>query len=323
MKDYGRFFKGNLKIPFKSTLPTHMGSVDERKLIFVEDEEKLYLGKSDQWVYFSGKDNPKNINYDITVTVGSGGDFSTINQALEYLSHYYPLYVKSGFTAEVKLLTGFVMAEQVLIYGVDLGWIDIISEDSSVTINRSALTITDAAYYPAFSAFKYGKLPNIRTLFNMDSSGDSSGRVGIYLHEGGQCNITNGGVKNTPTAGCLIYRGGFAIMYEADFSYSYYGVKLLRGGYLESQHLNVSHCTDYGLLAQFGCNVDAQETNAQHCNFGVSSQSGSVMNVGSSDARECTTYGFHVGGASILMTSGVKGTLSQTIRTITVAGIII
>ena len=54
MKDYGRFFKGYLKIPFKSTLPTHMGSVDERKLIFVEDEEKLYLGKSDQWVYFSG-----------------------------------------------------------------------------------------------------------------------------------------------------------------------------------------------------------------------------------------------------------------------------
>jgi len=47
------------------------------------------------------------------------------------------------------------------------------------------------------------------------------------------------------------------------------------------------------------------------------------MNVGSSDARECTTYGFHVGGASILMTTGVTGTLCQTIRAITVAGIII
>lgn len=215
------------------------------------------------------------------------------------------------------------MAEQVLIYGVDLGWINITSEDSSVTINRSALTITDAAYYPAFSAFKYGKLPNIRTLFNMDSSGDSSGRVGIYLHEGGKCNIVNGGVKNTPTAGCLIYRGGHAMMNNADFSYNPYGVKLYRGGYLESQGLNVSHCTECGLIAQFGCHVNAQETNAKYCDFGVTSQSGSVMNVGSSDARECTTYGFHVGGASILMTTNVKGNLSQTIRSITVAGIII
>ena len=46
---------------------------------------------------------------DITVTVGAGGDYPTINAALEDLSaKYYPAYIAGGFTATVQLLSGFV-----------------------------------------------------------------------------------------------------------------------------------------------------------------------------------------------------------------------
>ena len=45
---------------------------------------------------------------DKTVTVGSGGDFTTINDALEFLSGSAPAYIKSGLTVEISLLAGFV-----------------------------------------------------------------------------------------------------------------------------------------------------------------------------------------------------------------------
>jgi len=92
LRDYGRDFKNYLKIPFESTLLQHTGLIDKQRLLFTEDENKSYLGKSNEWLNLT-KDSCKFINYDITVTVGSGGDFSTINQALEYLSKYYPLYI--------------------------------------------------------------------------------------------------------------------------------------------------------------------------------------------------------------------------------------
>src|SRR5690606_14913221 len=41
------------------------------------------------------------------VTVGSGGDFSTINEALEYLSQRHARFWQEGYTAEIRLLSGF------------------------------------------------------------------------------------------------------------------------------------------------------------------------------------------------------------------------
>ncbi len=46
----------------------------------------------------------------ITVNVGVGQTYTTINQALEYLSGFYPMYKKSGVTATINLKAGFVMA---------------------------------------------------------------------------------------------------------------------------------------------------------------------------------------------------------------------
>ena len=51
----------------------------------------------------------------ITVNVGTGQTYTTINQALEYLSGFYPMYKTSGITATINLKAGFVMAEQVLV----------------------------------------------------------------------------------------------------------------------------------------------------------------------------------------------------------------
>ena len=111
----------------------------------------------------------------ITVTVGTGGDYPTINAALEYLSKLQPVYDSAGITATINLLSGFVMAEQVLVRGLDLGWITITGADAETTITNTALTtdFTTADYgsnsYPAFGVSKGGVLSRIDQLFDSTS----------------------------------------------------------------------------------------------------------------------------------------------------------
>ncbi|MFX4154223.1 hypothetical protein ACOL23_04690, partial [Aliarcobacter butzleri] len=147
----------------------------------------------------------------ITVTVGSGGDYSTINQALEYLSKLYPVYKSSGVTATIQLKAGFVMAEQVLVSGIDLGWITITGVDAETLITHTTLTtdFTSVDYgfisYPAFGVSKGGVLPRIGQLFNMNLgvSGASSNKYGVVAIGAGSSAeiLPTKGVKNAGNVG--------------------------------------------------------------------------------------------------------------------------
>ena len=110
----------------------------------------------------------------ITVDVGTGQTYTTINQALEYLSGFYPMYKKEGVTATINLKAGFVMDEQVLVSGIDLGWITIVGEDAETIITHTALTTAfNGTNYPAFGVDKGGTSPVIGQLFrfNVEKAG--------------------------------------------------------------------------------------------------------------------------------------------------------
>lgn len=138
-------------------------------------------GSADTFVSGDGRtwyrDRSTGFDFDFTVTVGATGNYPTINAALEAVSNIYgPRYRKGGVSVQIRLLNGFVMAEQVIIKDIDLGWITITSEAAEVVIQRSALVDpVDFIYCPAFSAQGHGAvLPNIEVLFNMDTSGTAS-----------------------------------------------------------------------------------------------------------------------------------------------------
>lgn len=99
---------------------------------------------------------PEKLAVSKTFTVGTGGDYPTLNKALESISSKHLEYRKSGLVVEVKLLSGFSLNEQVLLSGIDLGWIVITSTDSIVTIDRASLTTIfgKEGKYPAFGAQK-------------------------------------------------------------------------------------------------------------------------------------------------------------------------
>jgi hypothetical protein len=157
------------------------------------------------------------ITINSTYTVGAGGDYTTINAALESLSKTKKQYNSSNPLIVLSLLTGFVMAEQVVCDGVDFSWVSITSVDAEVVITRSALSTLNIANLdydsaPTFLAVNGGKLPVIAALFNMDSSGTATNRHGVMAAWGGFVRIDEGcGVKNAGSRGLYAVNGiGYA-----------------------------------------------------------------------------------------------------------------
>lgn len=158
-------------------------------------------------VLIGGEPIKRKLTSNLTVTVGSGGDFPTINAALAHVvSTYYPVYLSTAVVPRVtiQLLSGFVMNEQVLIGPLDLSWITITGVDAETVINRSALTTYWGGGYPAFGAANGGFLPIIGQLFNMDTSGTASNRHGIVAYSNSRAIVFNGcGVKNAGSIGII------------------------------------------------------------------------------------------------------------------------
>jgi hypothetical protein len=173
---------------------------------------------------------------DITVTVGTDGEYPTVNAAIEYLVRNKPLaaYAQGGYKAEVKLLTGFTMAEQVFARSIDLSWITITSEVSEVPVDPSAITsylvpVGAEAYsddlLPIFGALDNAKLPTIGALFAYPNDG-----VGGYAAapKDGVAVIRNSHVTLLPGAGVNRARSGIKILYKS--SADDYMTGLTQGG---------------------------------------------------------------------------------------------
>lgn len=204
-----------------------------------------------------------NLSADITVTVGSSGDFSTINDALAYLSRFYPLYVSDvsgGITANIRLLSGFVMAEQVLVSGLDLGWVTITGEDSFTSITRSALVAIMESYYPAFGVTQSGVLPVVGQLFAMDTTGDGSNRIGIYVYSNSSVTVLPGcGVQNAER-GIFVRLGSRANIHSAIFTgAATYGIVSGSGSTVNAEAADASSAGTYGIVVLRGSLINAYD----------------------------------------------------------------
>ena len=198
----------------------------------------------------------------VTLKVGSGEQFTTINAALGYaVKKYYPIFLSGGTKPRVtiQLQAGFVMAEQVLVESLDLSWITITGVDAETVINRSALTTYWGAGYPAFGAMNGGFLPIIGQLFNMDTSGTASDRHGILAYSNSRAIVLNGcGVKNAGSIGIFAYRSSIINADGADASGAgTYGIYAVHGSTIDADSADASGAGDYGIYAYRGSLINA------------------------------------------------------------------
>lgn len=297
---------------------------------------------------------------DEVVTVGEGGDYTNINDALFYLAYKYPRFKQTAYpyvvsSAEILLLSGFVMNEQVVVERTNLGFISISSEDTEVTINRSALTYPivsgGISYYPAFVAKENATLPVINCLFNMNTTGADSNRVGVMCSENSSATVRSGcGVKmnSTVTNGCFASEGssinadgsifnGAGNAYFAKFnsrinangittSGNNYGALAEECSTININNSTITNSNAFGIQASRGSTINANSSIISNWNFsGAYSIYGSVINVTSSNCRKSgsdSANDIKVFGGSIIQANSSTGGLSQTANTITSAGII-
>lgn len=216
---------------------------------------------------------------DVLITVGSGGDYATINAALAAASRIPVAYKKDGILVEVRLLTGFVMEEQVFVRNKDLSFITITSVDAVVTVNRSALTSQAATagdyvsgLYPAFAGLDRAGIPTIGCLFDMDGSGTESGRTGFLVAGYSTLHVKRGaGMTNCAYRGIHAMAG---IVFARDTVWD--GSGLLTGPGEEGSALRAGN----------GSQVNIRDSSMQGCNRGVIAE-GSIVNAQSVDATGC------------------------------------
>jgi hypothetical protein len=269
---------------------------------------------------------------DILVTVGTGGDYPTINAALEYLSKLQPVYDSAGITATINLLTGFTMAEQVLVRGLDLGWITITGADAETTITNTALTtnFTTADYgfdaYPAFGASKGGVLPRIDQLFRFDVANVGDSKLGIMaVGAGSSADVFAGaGVNDAGAHGILADRSSTINASGANTSGAgTYGIYATKGSTINADSADASGAGDRGIYAARGSTINAEGADASGAgNRGIVANDGSTINAEGADASGAGNRGIVANDGSTINAYAATGTLSQAINTVTGSGII-
>lgn len=270
----------------------------------------------------------------IVVNVGAGQTYTTINQALEYLSGFYPMYKQSGITATINLKAGFVMAEQVLVSGIDLGWITIVGEEAETIITHTALTTNFNGHYSAFGVDKGGTSPVIGQLFRFNVEKAGGNKHGLMAYgAGSRANVLSGkGFIGAGTHGIYAYGGSTINAYLANASSAgNTGIYAYGSSTINAYGVNASGAGTYGIHAYGSSTINAQSAEASSAgNYGIYSVTGSTINAYGALIQNQTTgsycIGIHEGStveASAINTTGSTVTgLSQAANTLTGSGII-
>jgi len=256
---------------------------------------------------------------DLVVTVGSGGDFATINEALTELSKSYPLYKQGGYTAEIRLLAGFVMKEQVIVKQMDLGYVTITGEDTETSIQRDQLTtvinIDGIDRYPAFCADTNAVLPKIGHLFNMDTSGDGTERSGVIISSNSSGIIISGsGVKNAGQYGLLVSLNSSVEATGSVFSGAgSHGIYVIHSSTVNAFYVNASGSGGHGIFAVSSSIINADSANASGAGSnGIFALSGSRINAYYANASDTGGYGICAGDGSTINADTATATNTGT-----------
>ena len=235
-----------------------------------------------------------------TVTVGSAGDFATINEALAEVTKKYPSYASETVIPRVtiELLAGFVMSEQVIVDGQNLSWITISSVDAEVVINSSALTEVNAnELKPAFTAQNGGFAPIINVLFDIDDTGPDNDKGGLQVFNNSKAIVLPGkGFKNSSSFGIYANEGSIVNATDANVSGAFsVGIFADNGSTINAPNVNASEASYSGIWADNGSYINAFNADTSGL-YGVYADNGSYINA--SNANTSGVYNIYADNGS-------------------------
>ncbi|MCE9890910.1 phage tail protein [Kluyvera intermedia] len=236
------------------------------------------------------------------VTVGLGGDFSSLSEAIYSVSEMRYVLSKGNTGISVELLPGFILKEQIVIDFADLSFITITSKDV-VKIDRLALTLPIGDYYPALCARNGAKFPVVDVLFDMQRNGEEQDKsVAIFASGAGSSVKVNAdkGCINSFGAGLIASHGA---VFDADYSVwngcGGDGVSVYAGATGSVKYASADRCYN-GFVANGGV-LDATSARAQSTrSAGFASRKSGVLNAEFADGQNGLNYGFYAAVSSLL-----------------------
>ena len=267
------------------------------------------------------------------MTVGPGGQYATLNAALERLSIMAPRLKPEAVIATVRLLNGFELAEQVIVRGLNMGWVRIISDAATVLIRRASLIVSASTddgetYYPAIAAVDGGVSPVISCLFVMTAEGAAGNRVGVLAMNGGRVVVTAGaGVQSAGAYGALAMIGGMISAELADFRNAGTDcIRASRGATISARSAILTGAGQTGAYAWRGSIIDCEAATITGAGTnGIFAGRLGRINAYNANCRKGASDAsadIFVGAGGQITATGSTGGTTITVNTVTASGII-
>ena len=289
------------KVIFTTDFETHMQAM----MACMSDPSRFYLNNKESF----------------KLTVGVGGQFGSINAAIDAAVRMRPVHNQGLGNCTIELVAGTVVEEQVLIMdGSDLGWIRITAVDPDVLIDHNFITqylSEKDDSIPAFGAIDNSVLPVIGAKFHYLNN--TVAKDGVAVLQGSKvAHMPNGCGVHHARRGLLISYNSESHCYPlgltqggdgigaggatgADYSYARLrGMHVAYGSRACMGRSNFSHCDgDFGVYVIWMSTADCYHSNASWTlnGTGFHARDGSTMNCRESNYSHCRrgVHALHVG----------------------------
>lgn len=192
------------------------------------------------------------------VTVGTQGDFNSLNQALEFVSKKDSVYKSNGLRVEIELQAGFVLDEQIIVDGQDLGWITITSIDPVVMIDGAGITeVVIESRRPAFLGIHNAVLPVIGVQFDYGTGPKGDG---ITVAFGSKVLLLAGSGVDNAIRGLGAYYGSEANCYMQGLTEGGAGT-----GAGTQRGVSFKNCTNRAFMATYSSRINCARSILTNC----------------------------------------------------------
>lgn len=234
-----------------------------------QEEKIIALEQAKENIITELSEKAKLLTQNLTLTVGTGGNFNTISEAFKEAFKYKP---SKGNVATIQLKSGFIWNEFVRIDNKDLSYITITSEDAEVTADGSIMTSPSSNQYFLFLYNSRGL--NFNVLLNCINMSSSIYKHGILSTNGSFIFIPKGFGCKGANWNISITNGAAANLYEAIFDNALKAGIFVQNSLANARQCSIQNCQEVGINVSIGGIV-----NSSSCDFtGTSTKSNIPFN---------------------------------------------
>jgi hypothetical protein len=285
-----------------------------------------------------------------TYLIGTGGDYASVNDALQDLSRKYMTYIQGGLEIELQMVAGHVLDEQILASAIDLSGFTLTGQDAETVIDRASISLDFEGQKPVFGAKNAARMMRIGQLFSMNRSGADQEKIGVFCTEAGtSINVLSGaGIKNVygiglNSVGATVYAVGSDFSSSTGVCFEIFNSRAILNNAIardsgesacraiwtstvDCNQADFSNAQQYGLYSQSGSTSNFRNGTANNCLVsGASAQFGGSINLNSANVRIGTTDSnsdMRVLNGGLIYADSAVGGANIAFNTLTQQGII-